>query len=269
MYRKKTKNTDMFQGVSDTIEWFGRTQKKGFRLSQGKFDIAEYFDPEASNQSASDQLKKELEHLRGGTYHIDAKDSSAEPRKILSTDFIILPRGETVASIGATFHSSSIPNGYVSRDDMDRIIEDKMNLRILQEQNERLQTELQNAYVPAPTMMDSIGSILEHPMVKQLAPILIAKIMGGSIPEPVAYQVGIAGTDKKVEPVSNEPVEDDGFLELTDDQETRLNVAFDSLVATIGDVEETLVLLECLAPYVQEQNAMFNVIKGELLKYKK
>jgi len=259
----------MFQGVEDTLGWFARTQKTGFRLSKGKDDIAEYFDAEASNESAYQKLKEELTYLYGGTYHIDAKNTQAEPRKILSTDFVILPRGNTAATIGA-IHSPSVSNGYVSREDMDKIIADKIALYTLQEQNERLQNELQNAYVAPPSLSDKIGSLLDHPVVQQMAPLIIAKILGTNA-EPQAYQVGIAGTDKKVEPVQKETEEttEVDLLDLTDEQETRLNVAFDSLVGQIGDIEETLTLLECLAPYIQQQNAMFSVIKGELLKYKK
>jgi len=259
----------MFQGVEDTIAWFARTQKTGFRLSRAKDDIAEYFDPEASNESARARLEEELKYLRGGTYHIDAKNTREEPRKILSTDFIILPKGEIMpAAIGSV--QSTVPSGYISRADMDNVIADRIALYTLREQNERLLNELENASAPKPSMMDSIGSILDHPMVKQLTPILIAKIMGGNIDAPQAYQVGIAGIDKTVEPV--EPTENETemeFLELTEDQETRLNIAFDDLVNKIGDIEETLTLIECLAPYIEQQSAMFNVIKGELLKYKK
>ena len=255
----------MFQGVDDTIAWFARTQKTGWRLSQGKYDIADYFDAEATNESAMKRLKEELDYLRGGTYHIDAKNTREEPRKILQTDFIILPKGDNAVSGTRSQH---VPGEYISREDMSKIIANEIAIMRLQDQNEKLQQALENAYTPEPTMLDHIGSLLDHPTVKQLAPIVIAKLLGGT-------QVGIAGTDSEVEPVqtptqTNQTMEQESdYIELTDIQEERLNKAFDILVPLVGGVNETLDLLECLAPYIQQETAMFNVIKPTLLKYKK
>lgn len=270
----------MFQGTDDTLLWFSRTGKKGFRLSKGKDTIAEYFDAEGSNESALTRLQTELSYLRGGTYHIDAKDTLAEARRIFSTDFSIPPQSSTQAQVSGPSHH--MPEGYISMSQMQSELDTRMKIYDLQRKNDELTSALAEVMNAKPEPQDTIGKILDHPAVQEVLPQLmmvgIGKLFGQG-------QIGIAGAlNQNVPPVrparqqqappaeeviietegAQEPTGDD----LTDEQDDRLIDAFYALVEREGSIENALVIMESLPLYIDANPDMYAMAKSQILKYK-
>ena len=270
----------MFIGTDDLLSWFQRTKKTGWRLLKGKDIIAEYFDEQASNDTAYAALQTELSSLAGGTYHIDAKDNPKLARQILSTDFIIRPNAnQPTAAITGPMHTG-VPEGYVKATDMAAEIAKAMEMYDLKRKNAELQAALQEALNAPVEKPDFISGLLEDDQVKAtIAGIMqmgAAKLFG-------QRQVAIAGGLNPVPPVQRAPqtqqappqtetqteTTQDGD-ELTDEQADRLYDAFYACADQIGTIPDTLDMIECLPLYIAANPAMFkNVLKPELLKYKK
>jgi len=266
----------MFHGIEDTINWFVRTNKKGWRLSRGKDTIAEYFNEEASNDSARQALEVELQTLRGGTYHIDAKDAADVTRKILGTDFIIHP-GVNQASVGHAHTNNHILDGYVSKADMYEEIQKAVRQRDLEKENEELKDALEQLAKEKTPKEDFIGSLLKNPQVQSLIPVIVGKIMGQNVTQPMAYtKVGITGPAINVPPMSNDETvnESENEIEsdesLSEEQDEKLTNAFFDLSDIVGSIDETIVLIECLPNYIKANEQMYKaILLPELLKYKK
>jgi hypothetical protein len=268
----------MFIGTDDLLSWFQRTKKTGWRLLKGKDIIAEYFDEQASNDTAYATLSTELSSLAGGTYHIDAKDNPKLARQILSTDFIIKPNANQPAAVSGPIHAG-VPEGYVKATDMAEAIRKEMELYDMRRKIKELEAALLEAANAPAEKPDYISGLLEDDQVKAtIAGIMqmgAAKLFG-------QRQIAIAGGLNQVPPQQRAPqtqqaqpqaeaaeaTQDEDAL--TDNQNDRLDEAFFACVDQIGGVDPTLDLLECLPLYIAANPGMFkNVLKPELLKYKK
>ena len=259
----------MFYGTEDALAWFRRTGKTGFRLSRGKDVIAEYFEQQASNESAAEALHTELSYLKGGTYHIDAKNQRTDAKTILSTDFVISPSAGTQAAVGSIHQG--VPEGYISKADLGTEIAKALKQNALERENKELRESIMDLQNAKPN--SGIAGLLDHPLVQHLLPIAIAKIMGPNAPQALG-QVGIAGITpaQQVPPVQQqtpEAGENTDTEELTEEQDAMLGEAFWACVDEMGSIDDTLELLACLPRYIAANKQVFDtMIKPELLKYK-
>jgi hypothetical protein len=281
----------MVQGIDKALDWFKRTDKKGFRILSGSTPIAEYFDKEASVDVAYDRLKTELENLMGGEYYINVKDSkdSTDTKKGLTMRVILPAQGnmpmQAIAGTQQPVNNAAlVPKGYYSSEEMEfrlkaiaREYQDKARMDKLEQTLE----DMRNA--PEKEDDSIISGIVKQVPWDQLIGVLLTKMI------PAGNTVGITGPmDKKhrhVPPVQHQAPAAAATAtpqagadtntdtldpeDMTEEQADKLDDAFYAMSDLMGgDIETALQLIEALPVYIACNPQIFKaMLLPELTKY--